>query len=195
MPEALPQFADDVLAACKVGAEEAGAALARAFQGEVQIALGPQGTLQSVAPQLDLAGTGLIVLLKTNRTTVVVTIPAAKGLVPAWCAQPDPTGESKLATLAQELGMNLLPETWLAHDFSARWVANLGDALGLGGVPPDALAVPLAVSQRRAGQRQHRHRLACGEPRRPFCPPAARTERSQGTDRAAQANRERRLCP
>ena len=29
MPEALPQFVDDVLAASKVGAEEAGAALAR----------------------------------------------------------------------------------------------------------------------------------------------------------------------
>ena len=111
------------------------------------MALGPQGTLQSAGPQLDLQGMGLLVLLKTDRTTVVMTIPAAKGLVPAWCAQPDPTGESKLATLAQELGMNLLPETWIAHDFSARWVTNLADALGRGGVPQDAAVVPLAVSQ------------------------------------------------
>jgi flagellar motor switch/type III secretory pathway protein FliN len=147
MPEALPQFVDDVLAACKVGAEEAGAALGRAFQVEVQMSLGPQGALQSAAAQLDLKGTGLLLLLKTDRTSVVMTIPAAKGLVPAWCAQPDLTGESKLATLAQELGMNLLPETWIAHDFSARWVTNLADALVRGGVPQDAAVVPLAVSQ------------------------------------------------
>ena len=113
----------------------------------MKIALGRQGTLQSAAAQLDLKGRGLIVLLKTDRTTVVMTIPATKGLVPASCAEPDMTGKSKLATLAQELGMNLLPESWIAHDFSARWVANLADALGQGGVPPDAAVIPLAVSQ------------------------------------------------
>ncbi len=147
MPEALPQFVADVQSACKAGAVEAGAAIARAFQVEVQMTLGPQGTLQSAAPQLDLQGRGLLVLLKTDRTTVVMTIPAAKGLVPAWCVQPDLTGESKLATMAQELGMNLLPQSWIAHNFSARWVANLAGALDRGGVPQDAVVVPLAVSQ------------------------------------------------
>ena len=147
MPEALPQFVDDVLAACKVGAEEAGAALARTFEGELQMTLGSQGTLQSAAAQLDLKGKGLIILLKTDQTNVVMTIPAAKGLLPAWCAKPDKTGESKLATLAQELGMNLLPETWMASDFIARWVTNLSDALDRGGVAQDAPMVPLAVSQ------------------------------------------------
>ena len=147
MPEALPQFVNDVLAACKVGAEEAGAALARTFEGDVQTTLGSQGTLQSAAAQLDLKGKGLIILLKTDQTTVVMTIPAAKGFLPAWCAQPDKTGESKLATLAQELGMNLLPETWMASDFIAHWVTNLGDALGRGGVAQDAPMVPLAVSK------------------------------------------------
>ncbi|MGO9112249.1 MAG: FliM/FliN family flagellar motor switch protein [Thermoguttaceae bacterium] len=146
MPETLPQLADDVLAACRVGAEEAGAALTRTFQGEVQLTLGSQGTLHSAASQLDLKGMGLIVLLKTDQVTIAMTISAAKGLVPKWCAQPDKTGESKLATLAQELGMNLFPETWIASDFVARWVTNLADALGRGGVPPDAVVVPLAVS-------------------------------------------------
>jgi len=147
MPKALPQLAADVLAACKVGVEEAGAALTRALQGDLQLTLGSQGTLQSAASQLGLKSTGLIVLLKTDQTTVAMTIPAAKGLVPAWCAQPDKSGESKLATLAQELGMNLLPETWIASDFVARWVTNLADALDRGGVPQDAVVVPLAVSQ------------------------------------------------
>ena len=61
--------------------------------------------------------------------------------------QPDKSGESKLATLAQELGMNLLPETWIAHDFSARWVTNLADALARGGIPQDAAVVSLSVVQ------------------------------------------------
>ena len=47
--------------------------------------------------------------------------------------------------------MNLLPETWIAHDFmTARWVTSLADALGRGGVPQEAVVVPLSVS--RAGQ-------------------------------------------
>jgi flagellar motor switch protein FliN len=146
MSEALPRFADDVLAACRLGADEAGAALTRAFQDEVKVTLGQKSTLQSAAPELDLQSDGLIVLLKTDRTAVVVTIPAAKRLVPAWCATPDPTGASKLGTLAQELGMNLLPESWIAQDFRAGWVGNLGETLGRGGVPRDAVVVPLAVT-------------------------------------------------
>jgi len=147
MPEAPTKFVNEVLTACKEGAEEAGATLTRAFDGEVQVTLGSQGSLQSAGPQLDLQGEGILVLLKTDQTTVVITIPAINGLVPAWCAQPDPTGESKLATLAQELAMVLLPATWLTSDFSARWVANLADALGRGGVAQDAVVVPLAVHQ------------------------------------------------
>jgi flagellar motor switch/type III secretory pathway protein FliN len=109
--------------------------------------LGRKVSLQSAAAELDLQGAGLIVLLKTDRTTVVMTIPAAKGLVASWCAQPDATGEGVLATLAQELGMNLLPETWITHDFRAGWVSNMADALSQGGVPQDAAAVALGVTQ------------------------------------------------
>ena len=69
--------------------------------------------------------------------------------------------------------MNLLPETWIAHDFTARWVANLADALGRGGVPQDAVVVPLAVSQGGQPAGQPRYRLAGDESRRPVCRPAA----------------------
>jgi flagellar motor switch/type III secretory pathway protein FliN len=147
MTEALSQLVDEVLAACKAGADEAAAALARTFEVEAQLTLGPQSTLQAAGPQLDLPAKGLLVLLKTDRTTVVLTVPAAKGLLPPWCAQPDPTGESKLATLAQELSMTLLPETWNAGDFSAHWVTNMAEALARGGVSQDAAVVPLAVNQ------------------------------------------------
>jgi flagellar motor switch protein FliN len=145
--ETLPNFTDAMLAACKAGAAQAAAAIGRAFQGEVRLDLGEKLVLQSAETDLELDGPGLIVLVKADRMTVVMTVPAAKGLVPEWCARPDSTGESKLATLAQELGMNLLPETWITKDFSARWVASLGAALGRGEVPQDAIVVPLAVTQ------------------------------------------------
>ncbi len=86
MTEALSQLVDEVLAACKAGADEAAAALARTFEVEAQLTLGPQSTLQAAGPQLDLPAKGLLVLLKTDRTTVVLTVPAAKGLLPPWCA-------------------------------------------------------------------------------------------------------------
>jgi flagellar motor switch protein FliN len=147
MPEAPSVFVDDVRAACEAGAEEAGAAVSRAFDGKVEISLAANSTLQAATELLDLKGAGLLVFLKADHANVVLTIPAAKGLLPSWCAQPDPTGESKLATLAQELGMNVLPESWLADEFTARWVTNLADALGHGGVPQDAMVVPLTVSR------------------------------------------------
>ena len=146
MPDLAQQIINDVLAACQAGAEAAAAAIARAFQSDVQVVLGQHSTLQSAAATLDLDGAGLIVALNTDRITAVLTIPAAQGLVPDWCVQPDSSGESRLATLAQELEMNLLPETWLAQDLRARWVPNMAEALGRGGVPQDAVVVPLAAS-------------------------------------------------
>jgi flagellar motor switch/type III secretory pathway protein FliN len=77
-------------------------------------------------------------------------MPAAHELVPAWCAAPDADGQSRLATMAQELGMSLLPDTWLGHEFRARWVENMSDALLRGGVPAEGAAITLRAS--RAGE-------------------------------------------
>ena len=187
MPETLPQFVDEVLAACKTGAEEAGASLGRAFGGEVQVTLGKQGTFQSIGPELDLQGKGLLVVLQTDQATVAITIPAGKGLLPAWCAQPDPTGESKLATLAQELSMTVLPETWITSDFSARWVQSLAAALSRGGVPQDAIVVPLAVSQQRTARGSIGVVWPVKNPDDLFTA-SARPAAGKGTDRAAQVD-------
>jgi flagellar motor switch protein FliN len=147
MSDISQQIIDEVLAACKTGAEEAAAAFARTFDTKIEIAPGQQGTLQSSSAALNLDGAGLIVLLRTDEAAVALTIPANSGLVPDWCVQPDASGQSRLATLAQELGMNLLPEAWLTKDFRACWVANLAEALRRGGVPQDAAVIPLAASR------------------------------------------------
>jgi flagellar motor switch/type III secretory pathway protein FliN len=147
MAEVTQETIGTVVSACQSGAEEAAAAIARAFSQTVQIALAQQGTLQSPGVPLNLDGPGLIIMLKSNRETAVLTMPAAQGIVPEWCANPDASEKSRMATLAQELGMNLLPETWLAHDFHAAWVESLVEALDRGDVQPDAVTIPLAVSR------------------------------------------------
>jgi flagellar motor switch/type III secretory pathway protein FliN len=67
-------------------------------------------------------------------------------MLPPWYAKPDATGESKLATLAQELGMLLVPETLLADKFEARRVPSLQAALAAGGVAADAALVSLPLT-------------------------------------------------
>src|SRR5580704_11416374 len=105
MAEITQQIISAVLAACQSGAEEAAAAIARAFQQTVQILPAQQGTFQSPTARLELDGPGLIVMLKSSRETAVLTMPAALGIVPEWCARPDAGGAAQLGTLAQELGM------------------------------------------------------------------------------------------
>jgi flagellar motor switch/type III secretory pathway protein FliN len=147
MAEVTQQIVAAVVAACQSGAENAAAAIARAFDETVQIAPAQQGTMQAPTAPLALDGPGLIVLLKSSRETAAITIPAAHGIVPEWCAKPDATQTSKILTFAQELGMNLLPDTWLAHDFHAAWVENIAEALDRGEVPSSAVTIPLAVSR------------------------------------------------
>jgi flagellar motor switch/type III secretory pathway protein FliN len=66
--------------------------------------------------------------------------------VPSWCAAPDATGKSKLATLAQELGMNLLPETFMPEDFKTARVESLSEALVRSEISGQAQAILLNLS-------------------------------------------------
>jgi len=94
----------------------------------------------------ELSGPGLAVVLTIGGSGAVLVLPESSGLVPAWCAQPDPTGESKLATLAQELGMLLLPEEFMPDDFKTARVKNLAGAVRRGGVGEGAVEVTLELS-------------------------------------------------
>ena len=143
MSQVNQQTAAQILASCTAGAAEAAAVIGRALQIEIEISVVGQEPWQSSATSLELDGPGLIVLLRTDRVAVVLTMPAAHELVPAWCATPDASGESRLATMAQELGMNLLPDTWLGHEFRACWVESMAEALRRGSVPSDGAAITL----------------------------------------------------
>ncbi len=146
MSDLTPEIVDEVVAACKAGADEAAEALGRALDGKFAVSVGEPGTVDLEALPEDLSGAGLAVVLMVGGTGALVLLPESSQLIPPWYASPDPTGESKLCTLAQELGMLLLPERFMPEDFRAARVKNLAGAIRRGKVSDGAGIVPLELS-------------------------------------------------
>ncbi len=136
-----------IVAACREGAGEAAGALGRALDAPgIAVQPGTPGAWDAQCPPAGSDGPGLVVVLVVGPAAALVVVPAAGGFVPAWCAEPDATGASKLTTLAQELGMILLPDELEVESFEARWVAQLGDAVARAGVPAKCPALPLELT-------------------------------------------------
>ena len=153
MSELTPELAPDVVAACQAGAEEAAGALGRSLDGEFTLAVGEAGSYSSDAAPAGFDGPGLAVLMTFGGVGVTALLPESSELLPDWYSKPDPTGESKLSTLAQELSMLLVPETLLVDEFQATRVENLGEALAAAAVAEDAALVPLELgADGNAGQ-------------------------------------------
>ena len=123
-----------------------GASPRPALGEEIRLSVGSPGTLRLDDMPADWRGPGLAVVLKIGTAAMLLAIPESGGLVPGWCAQPDATGQSKLATLAQELAATLVPETLSVEDFRAVRVVNLAGALQRGGVADGAAVIPLELS-------------------------------------------------
>jgi len=141
--EALPE----VIAACEATAVEASDAFSRAFDQKIQLKLG-EGRPLSV--DQDLAAwkmPGLAIVLNVESEAALILISHPSGVLPDWYASPDPTGESKLATLGQELGMTLLPEEFMAMEFEVQAVADLATACENGhpGEAPAKLSLQLEI--------------------------------------------------
>ena len=135
-----------MLAACQADPAETGGALSRAFDATIEISPGETGTLDLASLPEGFDGAGLIFVLKVGEVAALAIIPESTGLVPDWCAAPDATGESKLATLAQEFGMLLLPEEFMPDDFLAGRVSDVVAALKRGGIKAGAAVMSLALS-------------------------------------------------
>ncbi|MCA9238335.1 MAG: FliM/FliN family flagellar motor switch protein [Planctomycetales bacterium] len=146
MSELTPQLAAEVVAACTAGAEEAAGALGRSLDGEFTLAVGEPGAYSAAAPPDGCDGPGLTVMFSFAGVGVAALLPESSGLLPEWYADPDPTGASKLSTLAQELSMLLVPDTLMADVFEAQRVDNLTAALARAGVADDAALVPLTLA-------------------------------------------------
>jgi flagellar motor switch/type III secretory pathway protein FliN len=146
MSDLNPENAAAIVAACTVGAEEAAGALARALGGEFKLALGELTVLAADSPPEGFDGAGLVVLLRAGERGVALALPAASGLVPDWCGAPDASGESRLATLAQELGMLLVPESVPVSDYQARLVENVQESFERAKLAADASLLPITVT-------------------------------------------------
>ena len=144
MPELTPDIAAQVVAACQAGAAEAAAALGRTLDHELDLTVGEAAPYDPQQAPAGFDGPGLVVVLKCGETGAAVLLPQATELLPDWYQEPDPTGRSKLDTLAQELGM-LLPEDLMAEPLSAAGVTELATALSRGEPAADAQLLPLTL--------------------------------------------------
>jgi flagellar motor switch/type III secretory pathway protein FliN len=152
MSELSPTIVDVVLAACTAGASEAAGSLGRSLDGAFTLGTPEAAEYNAAAPPAGFDGPGLLVVLTFGNAGLAIALPESSGLLPAWYAAPDATGESKLSTLAQELSMLLVPETLMADKFEARRVASLAAALASGGAAADAALVSLpAASGAKSG--------------------------------------------
>jgi flagellar motor switch protein FliN/FliY len=146
MPDLIAEIADEVLAACTAGAEKAAEAFGRAFDTKVTLSVGQLGTLDPQNLPRGLEGPGLAVVWTVGSRGALALLPESSGLVPEWCKHLDPTGPGKLTTLAEELGMLVMPEQFRPQDAAAARVENLAEALRRGGVGEGAGVVPLELS-------------------------------------------------
>lgn len=145
MSELTPNQIESIVAACRANAAEASAALGRAIDGAFAISVGQAVALDATPLGDSWASPGLAVVMVVGNQAALFVIPAASGIVPSWCASPDPTGTSKLTTLAQELGMLLLPEDLMPDDFKAAQIKNLWGGIQRGRPAEGAIAVPIAL--------------------------------------------------
>lgn len=136
MSKLTSQRAPDILSVCLSNASKAADALSRAF--DVQVALEPAGAhaLSFEEPPPSLAGPALALAWQTPEGGVLALINEGEGILPRWYSEPDVPGAAKLATLAQELGLLLLPESLSPTTFSAKHVVNAIESLR-GGVIGD----------------------------------------------------------
>ena len=145
MPDLSPDIVGEVVEACKAGTAEAIEAFGRGIDAEVQLTVGEPETIDTKALPDGFSGPGLVIVMTVGSEAALLALPESSGLVPDWTADPDPTGQSKLTTLAQELGMILFPEAYMPEDFKAAWVKALSGALARGGVADGAALVPLQL--------------------------------------------------
>ncbi len=156
MPELTPEIADAVAQACRARADEAAEALGRALDNPLKLAVGDPQTISAAELPEDLAAAGLVVVLGAGPAAALLLLPESTGLVPDWAFDPDPTGKSKLTTLAQELGMLLLPEEFLVEQFDTLYLENLAEGLQKARPSESLAVVPLEVTREDGGQAEIR---------------------------------------
>ena len=91
--------AEKIVEVCRQNAAEVAASFGRSLgiEGNLTATVGSSDSSSSLELAPLLAGPGLLIVLPVKEGGALVALSERTKLVPAWCAQPDATGESKLA--------------------------------------------------------------------------------------------------
>jgi flagellar motor switch/type III secretory pathway protein FliN len=145
MAEFGPDIADAVFAACQAGAAEAAGALGRTFDAVFELT--PRAPVEHLPSEAPAAwrGPGLLLVVGVGALGAAVVLPAHDDLVPSWAVAPDATGRAKLTTLAQEMGMLLLPEEFMPEQFEAGHSTEISAALARAALASTARRVDLEL--------------------------------------------------
>jgi flagellar motor switch protein FliN/FliY len=146
MSELNPELAGSLLEMCRGGVADAAEALQRALDGAYTLTVGEATTYAASGAADEMDGPGLALVFHVGDAGLAAVLPESSGLLPDWYKTPDATGKSKLATLAQELGMIVLPEALPVGETKASHVANLKAALAAAGMSDDATQVALQLT-------------------------------------------------
>jgi len=145
MSELTPDLASEVVAACQAKAAEAGAALSRALDSKLTLAVGELSSYVADELPAGFDGPGLAILFRVGEAGLAVLLPEADGVLPDGYADADDTAAEKLETLAQELSLQLLPEGVAIEASSAARVQRLDEALSAAAAAENGALLPLAV--------------------------------------------------
>ncbi len=139
-------MASDMLAACGEQQAEIVDTLRRALDSEFELTC-PEAvpSLNANKPPEEWDGPGLVTIFKFGSVAAVAVLAEQSGLLPDWYSQPDATGHSKLLTLAQELGLLLMPAEMHSDDYWAGRVEQIGESLSQGGLASDSGWLPLQL--------------------------------------------------
>jgi flagellar motor switch protein FliN len=152
MSELTPEIVGEVITACRSAADEIVASLSRALDGQfIGVTIGEAGTYDAQHPPEGFDGPGLAIVLQFGEVGAVALLPESCGLLPAWYSNPDPTGRSQLSTLAQELGMLLMPPTLMVDEFHGLQIGKMAETLAKAEPAAGATLVPLVL---KSGDKQ-----------------------------------------
>ncbi|MDZ4819009.1 MAG: FliM/FliN family flagellar motor switch protein [Planctomycetota bacterium] len=140
------EFASKIFAQADGATVEIAQALTRTLDRPIAVQFAEARPIDLAELEKSLVGPGLAVLLVVQSQAAVLLIPEAGKVLPAWYAKPDATGQSKLATLAQELSILLLPDELAVDDSRAVRVEDLSAALRAGHVSEDGFILPMELN-------------------------------------------------
>lgn len=125
-----PSITPEIVATFAKGASEAAEAWQRAFAlSAAEFTLGETADVLTQVSRDEWNAAGLAVILGQAAGAIALLVADPSSTFPDWLAKPDASAKSRLATLAQELGMIALPESLMPTSETVVRIENLQEAL------------------------------------------------------------------